>query len=182
MIVSKQSGCNLNAAFWVRYSFTSETITSAISENDTLLVTVSAKLDPDPCWQHIVLVRNNTNYSLYVNGVLKDSNNAPKRLDLTANSNVKVGEPICPTDRPFSGDLDELQFYNKALNQDEVLQVDLRPDKIINSDTLIYLGNSFDVDITQTCATQFSWSPTTGVSDPSNQMPLLPLPKLRNMP
>ena len=165
VILSKQSGCNLDAALWVRYSFNSETITSAISENDTLLVTVSAKLDPDPCWQHIVLVRSNTTYSLYVNGVLKDSNDAPKRLDLSANSNVKVAEPICPTDRPFYGDIDELQFYNKALTQEEVLQVDLRPDQIINSDTLIYLGNSFDVGITQTCAEQFMWSPSTGVSD-----------------
>ncbi|MBK8555750.1 MAG: gliding motility-associated C-terminal domain-containing protein [Lewinellaceae bacterium] len=173
VILSKQSGCNFNHAFWVRYSYSQNAISSAIVENDSTLVTVSSKLDNDRCWQHIALVRNNTKYSLYVNGVLKDEKSSTKRIDLTANSNVKVSDPICPTDRPYTGDIDELQFYNKALNQDEINLVNLRPDNIINNDTLIYLGNSFDIGITQTCAQQFFWQPAAGVSDVTSPTPTI---------
>ena len=52
LVMAKQDACNLTNAFWVRYNdFGTGTITSGISENDTLLANVSSKLDPNACWQ-----------------------------------------------------------------------------------------------------------------------------------
>lgn len=173
VILSKQSICNRENVFWVRYQPNTKIISSLIAENDTLLVTVSGKLDADPCWQLITLVRSNLQYTLYINGEMRDTRSSPKRINLSSTANLRVGEPVCPLDRNYLGDLDELQFYNKALNADDLRLINRGPDMIANSDTLIYLGNSFDIAVTNTCATQFSWMPTDGVSDPFSPTPTI---------
>ncbi|MBX2890672.1 MAG: gliding motility-associated C-terminal domain-containing protein [Saprospiraceae bacterium] len=173
IVMSKQQSCDTKRAFWVRYAAKTRKITSGISESDTLLVTVSADLDKGPCWQHITLTRSNQRYSIYVNGVLKDQKNSTARIDLTNNAVFKVGEPICPLDQPFIGEIDEVRFHSKALNADEVKRYDLKADKILNGDTLIYLGNSFQTITYTPCAKQFLWSPTTGVSDPLSPNPII---------
>jgi gliding motility-associated-like protein len=173
VILAKQSICNRDNVFWVRYQPNTKVVSSLIAENDSLLITVSGKLDADPCWQLITLVRSNLQYTLYVNGQLRDSRSASKRINLNSTANLRVGEAVCPLDTNYLGYLDELQFYSKALKPEEFQLIDRRPDKIANSDTLIYLGNSFNIEISNTCATQFSWSPTAGVSDPSSPTPTI---------
>lgn len=173
LIMAKQSGCNLNKTFWVRYAAKTQKISSSISENDSMFVTVQGALDDGPCWQFITITRSNTRYSLYINGVLRDSKTSVARLDLTSTATLKVGEPICPLDKPFKGDFDELRFHSKALSDVEIAKYNLRVDKIQNSDTLIYLGNSFQVNASQYCAQSFFWSPATGVSDPNIVNPII---------
>jgi gliding motility-associated-like protein len=175
VIMAKQADCTARKAFWVRYAPPANgrpgSISSGIGENDTLGLTVSAPLDRDPCWQYIALVRSNTRYNLYINGTLRDSKATSARLNITSNAPLKIGEAVCPLDRGFMGQLDELRFHNKALNKDEIGVYNLYPDNIQNSDTLIYLGNSFDIRLTNTCAKQFSWEPRAGVSDPFSPTP-----------
>lgn len=165
MLLSKQENCNTTRAFWVRFNPKSKIISSGISQNDTLLVNVTARLDDDACWQFITLTRNNTAYTIYVNGVERDSKSSTARVDLTSNAVFKVGEPICTLDRAFKGDFDELRIYSKALNPDEVAALHLNPDKIVNGDTIIYLGNSLQIATAETCANGFLWTPSGGVSD-----------------
>jgi gliding motility-associated-like protein len=173
MVMSKQSGCNTNKAFWVRYAAQTRRITSSISENDNLIATVQAALDPGPCWQFITLTRANTRYSLYINGVLRDSRVSAARIDLTSTATFKVGEPVCPTDQYLVGDLDELRFHSKALNADDLQRYNRSADRILNKDTLIYLGNEFQVNLATFCATTFKWKPANGVSDPNIAEPVI---------
>ena len=173
VVMAKQANCNLQDAFSIRYTQKTNTISSSISENDTLFTTVQAKLNPNQCWHYITVTRSNTRYSLYVNGVLRDSKTSKARIDLTSTSPLKIAEPVCTIDQPFHGTLDELRFYSKALNEDEINRHNLRPDEILNSDTLIYLGNSFQAITAQSCAQEYSWSPTTGVSDPTASNPVI---------
>ncbi len=172
LVMAKQANCDTKEAFWVRYSQKTNTISSSISENNTLIATVQTKL-PTQCWHYITLVRSNTRYSLYVNGVLRDSKTSQARIDLTSTSPLKVAEPVCPTDQAFHGTLDELRFYSKALNVDEINRHNLYPDRIVNGDTLIYLGNSLQANTSQSCAQQYSWMPTNGVSDPTSPNPII---------
>mgnify|MGYP000882166468 FL=1 len=167
LIMSKQDNCNTKRAFWVRYAAKSQKITSGISENDSLLVTVTAEMDAAPCWQYVTLTRSNSRYSIYVNGVLRDSRTSTARIDLSSNAVFKVGEPICPLDQPFRGNIDEIRFHSKALSVDEINKYNLRADHILNNDTLIYLGNSFQVSTSAPCASAYSWTPATGISDPT---------------
>ena len=173
IIMSKQENCNTKRAFWVRYAPKSRKISSGISENDTLLVTVTHELDEGPCWQYITLTRSNQRYSLYINGVLRDSKTSAARLDLTSTAVFKIGEPVCPLDQPFKGSFDELRFHSKALSVDEINKYNLRADHILNSDTLIYLGNSFQIKTSAPCAQEFTWVPSTGISDPMISDPVV---------
>jgi gliding motility-associated-like protein len=166
IIMSKQSNCDRNNAFWVRYSSSTNTISSGISESDTSFAVVSSKLDVDPCWEYIVLTRSNRTYNLYVNGSLRSSKTTTKRIDLTSNSLFSFAKQVCDLDKPFKGELDEFRIYKKALGQEEINSLDLRPDQIGNRDTLIYLGNTFETFITSTCAQMFEWTPRADISDP----------------
>lgn len=170
VIMAKQSSCNTERAFWVRYTPTPRPkISSGISQNDTLLTTVSAELDDSLCWQHVVLVRSGNRYSLYLNGIERDKKTTILRADLSSGATFKISQPVCLLDRPFKGDLDELRVYNKAVDNDPnypdyIKALSLHPDEILTSDTLIYLGNSFEVRTSPSCATQFEWGPTDGVA------------------
>ncbi|MBC7777569.1 MAG: LamG domain-containing protein, partial [Phycisphaerae bacterium] len=173
LVMAKQDSCNLKNAFWVRYNDfgTVGTITSGISENQTLLATVTSKLDPNACWQYITLTRSNTLYSLYVNGILRDSRTSAARIDLTNTKPLIIGDPVCPLDLEFKGVFDELRFHSKALSVDEIKKYNLRADQILTRDTLVYLGNSFQAAVSQFCVGQFVWSPLSGVDNPTAAQP-----------
>lgn len=173
LVMAKQENCNTKQAFWVRYAAKSGKISSGISENDTLLATVTGDLDKGPCWQYITLTRSNAKYSLYINGVLRDTKSSTARIDLSSTAVFKVGEPVCPLDQPFRGIIDELRFHSKALNETEINRYNLRADHILNNDTLVYLGDSIQINTSAPCAKEFSWTPSTGVSGPADQNPIV---------
>jgi gliding motility-associated-like protein len=181
LIMAKQEACNNTNAFWVRYRYqgqnqaSSDIISCGISENDQLNVSLSGKLDPDRCWNHVVITRENTKLSLIINGVVKDEGTSSTRIDLSNTASLKISEPICPNaDGHYYGQLDELRFYNRAYTADEARQIlRVRTDEIVNNDTLIYLGTSFQTNMSKTCANLFSWSPLEGVSAPTALSPEL---------
>ncbi len=173
LVMAKQDSCNLNHAFWVRYNDKFGRISSGISENDTLLATVTAELDQNACWQFITLTRSNTLYSLYVNGTLRDSRTSTSRIDLTNTSPFIVGDTVCPLDLQLKGVFDELRFHSKALDVDEIKKYNLRADQILNRDTLVYLGNTFQALVSQYCVGQYAWSPLAGIDNPTAPQPFI---------
>ena len=69
-------------------------------------------------WKHIVMVKNNTTYSIYIDGFLDNSintnivsTNSLRGLMIGAYENG--GEP-------FNGKLDDIRIYNRALSQSEI--------------------------------------------------------------
>jgi gliding motility-associated-like protein len=175
LILAKQdySKCSPKPAFWVRYSFNSNSISTGISDDKTS-ATVAGRLDEGRCWQLVTIVRNVKNYSIYINGKLKGSTDSPDRVNLTDdNTLMHVGEPVCPTDRWMRGFLDDLRFYNRALDQDDINKLNLHPDELNNQDTIIFLGNSVIAEPTRSCSNNFEWSPVAGVSDPSVNAPTI---------
>lgn len=173
IVMAKQENCNTDKAFWVRYRPKTRIISSGISENDSLVTIVQGKLDDAPCWQYISLTRSNTTYTLYINGTKRDQKSAIARIDLESTAVFKIGEQVCPLDEVYKGDLDELRFHSKALSPEEINKYNLKADQILNNDTLIYLGNSFQLNTTQNCASAFDWDPSTGISDPSLPNPVV---------
>ncbi|MFN0016129.1 MAG: LamG-like jellyroll fold domain-containing protein [Saprospiraceae bacterium] len=174
VVLSKQASCSSpNRAFWVRLNPKTKKISSGISLNDTVSATVTANLDPTACWQFITLTRSNTVYSIYVNGVLMDQKTSPVRIDLTSTAIFKAGEPICTLDRPFWGVLDELRVYSRALSITDIQALNARADRIMTGDTVIYLGNSFNVLTNPTCTNNLQWVPASGVSDPGIAQPTI---------
>jgi photosystem II stability/assembly factor-like uncharacterized protein len=73
---------------------------------------------PDNEWSHVALVVEPTGATVYVNGVgLKNT------VAITAanfDSPIKFGRDDNSASRTFKGEMDEITFYNRALNQNEI--------------------------------------------------------------
>lgn len=171
--MAKQDSCNLQNAFWVRYNDKFGRISAGISENDTLLATVTADLDPNACWQFIAITRSNTTFSIYVNGIWQDSRTSAARIDLTNTTPLVIGDPVCPLDLELKAVFDELRFHSKALDEEALKKYNLRADQILTRDTLVYLGNTFQPSVSQYCVGQYTWSPLAGVDNPTVAEPLI---------
>ena len=65
-------------------------------------------------WYHIALIEGT---GVYINGVLLPGSNIPN-MDPTNNDIINVGGP--PYNEWFSGIVDDIKFYGRALTQDEV--------------------------------------------------------------
>ncbi|QDK83175.1 LamG domain-containing protein [Spirosoma sp. KCTC 42546] len=82
----------------------------------------SSEYITDTNWHHLVLVKKDKSFSLFVDGAQKltvsGTNNEPtKRLNIGAHLFLAENNGY------FSGKIDEVQLYNRALTVDEVLQV-----------------------------------------------------------
>ncbi len=164
-------GCDDLHVFSVTYNPAANTISTVLSEDVGLNGNVRATLDADRCWQHVVFVRDGVMSRLYINGVLKGETEAPQIIDITNSNGFIVASNLCE-DR-YSGNLDELLIYRRALAQRDINELFYDPDQIANRDTTIFIGNSVDVNLTSTCATDFVWSPSDGVSDVNVGTPTL---------
>ncbi len=168
-ILSKRESCTAAEAFDVLYNASSKSVNVLLKDAKTK-VTVSGKIDPQVCWQHVVLVRSNSQLLLYINGKLRDKGATGNgfRINLAGNSILTVGKSFCdPTvaNSHFQGYIDELRIYDDLLVADEVSELYVKPDNITTQDTLIFLGNSIQAHTANTCANDFRWSPKGTISD-----------------
>ncbi|MCX6748599.1 MAG: LamG domain-containing protein [Candidatus Pacearchaeota archaeon] len=78
-------------------------------------------------WIHLVGVFNGNKERFYVNGTLVADNNGGVASGDTSTCPLRIGNTGCPgggngySDQPFSGTIDEVAVWNKALTQAEVL-------------------------------------------------------------
>jgi len=171
VLLSKRENCNSNNAFGVTYkspltSADAGTLEVLISENTSKTLLYREGLNASKCWQHVVFMREGSNTKLYMNGVLIDEKDSVTRIDLTNSSELVIGGGPCLSAGtiPYKGLLDEFRLYDRALSDGELASLYLAPEEITTRDTLIFLGTSIDIDISNTCASSFAWTPSEGVS------------------
>ncbi len=174
-LFSKKKRCTADSSFSVKFTPSSNKLTVELIEKGNIRSIIEQRLDFGRCWQHIVIVRRIQSLLLYVNGRLVRTTTASKRVAITNDAPFSISRGPCvgSTDKKFLGTLDEVRLYDRSLNEVEVDSLYLNPDRLRNrigrADTIItFLGNSTDVDITSSCATDFSWKPTEGVADPKS--------------
>ena len=174
-ILSKRVDCTGAGSFLnIEYLLSLNFINVEMQETPTKKIAISSNLDLT-CWHHFALVREAKRVKMYLNGNLIDEKVTSTVLDLTNSALFSIANSPCigsSTDR-FRGKLDDLRVYNRALLIDEVQDLYFRPDLIKNNDEIIYLGQTIDAEIPVTCADNFSWTPTTNVSDASSPNPIL---------
>lgn len=179
-LVTKSDDCNLENAFSIRYIPNSNSINVIMSENSDLSANFDVPLDETNCWHHVCLVRDANEVLLYIDGILSEKIIKPSRIDITNDAiDLQLGFSTCnTTSNNFEGLMDEFRLYDRALVKSQVEELYLFPDKIgngfvdlsVGKDTILYLGNSIETFITNTCANSFLWEPATGVlnvNDPS---------------
>jgi gliding motility-associated-like protein len=170
-ILSKRSDdCDDKGYFYIRYAPGGRTINVYFGETAIKNVSLVHQFTNTACWQHVTVVREGLRVKLYANGRFIQSLTTTSRINILNTGMLTVGGGNCltGTDIPYQGLIDELRIYNRALKESEIRELYFSPDMIVNRDTTIYLGSSIDIELTNNCATSFSWSPAGDVAAPTN--------------
>jgi len=175
-LLSKRSpSCFGGNEFYIIYSPGSRAISAVFFETSNNRAIATHQLTNTACWQHITVVRESGSLRLFVNGERVDVVTTVDRINVFNDGNLILGDSDCKnaTEFPFSGLIDELRVYNRALNAREVRGLVELPDRIQRESNVvnIFLGSTFEVVLSKTCGTSFSWSPTAGVTDPFAPQP-----------
>ena len=177
VILSKQDACTVDRSFTMNFSANTNSISTELSQNAMRNAEVEGVLAPEPCWYHIVFIRRGNTSLLFIDGVLVDEEIAESRINIESleSSIFSLGDGKCVDldVRRYAGLVDELKIYERALRVEEVLALNLMPDRIENDDAVIFLGSSVDIELGSTCADQFDWTPTIGIDDPTIAEPII---------
>lgn len=170
-LLSRREFCDNQNSFSIRVSPASNSIITQLQENDGKGILFNEQLDDTNCWHHVVFVRRDAFQSLFLDGVLIREQSTVSRVDVS-NENINLtisgGPCLGLSDLGFSGLIDELRVYSRALSDNEISDLAVPIDDIVTQDTLIFLGNTVDITSSNTCANTFDWSPQQGVSDISD--------------
>lgn len=170
-VLGKRNNCDDVFFFSVTYNSNTAEITATLQENASKRAVVTAPIDPQACWTHVAIVRNDEQVLLYIDGREVDESLTNSRVDITNGARFLVSprsKSPCPGLVPFAGYFDELLLYRRALEPAEIDKVYLATERILNQDTTIFIGNSVPIDVNLSCTNTFSWTPVEGVADPSD--------------
>ncbi|MEM8524909.1 MAG: LamG-like jellyroll fold domain-containing protein [Bacteroidota bacterium] len=169
-IISKSTACvptEEDKVFVIRYNTNNRSVSALLNDGKNI-AQVEAKISPDVCWQHVALVRDDTELLLFINGILAAQGRSSLRVkfDNSTPLNIANGKCVNLTDVRYEGLLDELRIYDRALSKQEVRELYIKPDDILTLDTLLVLGDAVSTKISNSCAGNFAWSPVEGVANP----------------
>ncbi len=81
----------------------------------------------DGSWKHIVMTRVGANVKIYVNGILDQQNTGPGTASISNTASFQVGSALCSDAGngfvPFTGSIDEVATWSRALHANEVKQL-----------------------------------------------------------
>lgn len=169
--------CSLDSVFSVRYLTSIQQFRFQMASSRNNEVQLNGLADRNSCWQHVVITKDATNFAMYINGILTDSEPSISLIDLNVDAPLTISNSPCQfvsvsSFAPFEGNIDELRIFNRPLTEREIGDSFLFPDKIITNDTTIFQGSTIRINTGGSCSSNFSWSPTTGLDDPSLLNPL----------
>ena len=176
-IFSLSSSCSLDSMFAFRYFPGISQLRVRLSDSPQNFIELSGELSQNACWHYIAIVKSRAVANLYIDGILVDQDAAVSDLNLVVDDNLSISNseclsaPINPDER-LQGRIDELRFYSGILTDRQVANQNLQPDRIITGDTTIFIGENALIRTGGSCSGNFSWNPTTGLSDPNSLNPL----------
>ncbi len=175
-IFSKREACDFSKnGLSIRYNANAKQFLVDMYD-PTRKVNLIVPIDPNTCWQHVVLVRSGNKALFYLNGTLKASQFTSTRVALSNNAFSQVSNSPCvgKSESRFAGLIDEFKFFKRALREDEVRDLYYAPETIQNRDTVIFKGTSFQVHIPLVCdSAQFTWTPNISISNNKISNPIL---------
>lgn len=177
IISARSESCQVDSSFIIRYSDVSKTFNVDIGETFNNFIELTADIDEDVCWHHIIFSKKERSYFLFYNGELAEEVVAVKEFTIDPINILSVSNSACLgpmlTESPLTGVLDEIKIFDRFVEVNEIELLQLFPDQIINQDTTIFLGDAIQIVTGESCSTSPSWSPVDGVSDPNILDPIL---------
>ena len=127
-------------------------------------------LDLTRCWQHFVMERENNEVRIFINGerVLRLSGSS--RFNIANNFNLEIARSGCPTrETNFQGFIDEFRIYRGTIPLDTIESLFLAPDQIEDvAFPVVNVGTQVTLEVGNTCANSFSWSPVASIVSGAN--------------
>jgi len=173
-LFSIQRFCSKDSTFQIRYIPAINELDVQIAKNFGSGVFLNAPLDEERCWHHMVFVKEGLDYSLTVDGEFIKTDNLIEPAIMGEKHIVRMGTSPCLgiTETHMRGRIDEIQIFDRALTLEEIQQLEEKPDQIINRDTTIFAGSSVFIETGSICSPNISWSPSTGLDNPSSTNPI----------
>ena len=174
LISKRDTACSNPAYFFIRYRPATRTLTASLRQ-DGDAVSIDYTLTNTSCWQHLVLIRDNTRLRLFINGSAVGSATTTTRINVDNPGDLLLGSAAClsANEQSFSGLLDEVRIYGRALSTEEAGELYSFPDRILTVPGPLFLGQSIDISLNSNCGTSFSWTPAAGVDSPTEAEPTI---------
>lgn len=167
VILSKRAQCSSNESLQITYSNPARTIAVSISENINNAVTISEELPEGTCWHLITITKLNNTVELYINGEFAArGRSAGGTIDLGTSGPWRIGGGPCVGNlfKRFRGNIDEFYYFSRALSAQAISDLYFQPDLINQRDTTIFMGDTLDLEVPNSCANSFFWSPSVNIS------------------
>ena len=116
-ILDKSNGNNALNGYALIYHPTLNMIYYVVNDSTTKDM-VACKV-PSNKWINIIATKNNTEYKLYINGILSQQNTGTSTLS-TSLTPTRIGAYTQSQERNFKGKINNVKIYNKALTQKEI--------------------------------------------------------------
>ncbi|MEL6987724.1 MAG: LamG-like jellyroll fold domain-containing protein, partial [Bacteroidota bacterium] len=154
-IMSFVDTCSGNSFFNILYNRASNNVIANISDEANINISLFGDLDPNTCWQHIILRREQGRVEFFVNNRLEGTDASPTRIPFQDSAVFRISGGPCIDAGLFSryqGRLDELRVYNRLVTIEEFQSLGFNEDEILTPDTTILDGASVQIRTSTTCA------------------------------
>ena len=174
LVSKRDTNCNNQQFFSVRYLPANRTVSVLLRQNNQQ-ARIDYPIRNGDCWQHIVVLREGNRVRLYLNGEEVGEAPTSSRVDITNDGELLIGSTECRANGevPFDGLIDELRVYRVALRASDVRELYLGPDRILNDNNRLFLGESVEIDLNSNCGVLFEWSPNADVDAPDEEDPFI---------
>ncbi len=166
-IMTLRKGISVDSFFNIKYLPVQQTVSVQMAETPASFLDLSADLDTDQCWNHVVLTKQGRTYLLYVNGELKDDILSSKELQFRQDTTIIIASDQGSNigEETFNGSLDEIELFSTSAGASDIQAYYRRPDQILTQDTTIFLGDVVPITMGPSCADIIQWQPADGLSD-----------------
>lgn len=111
-----------NQSDWPTLFLNQGRVTLAVDDNSYMNTTAYIAIN-DGEWHHIAGVKNSNVYSLYIDGVLRDSITDSHPMNGSSGLPYVIGRAPSWTGSHYQGDIDDVRVYNRVLSSDEILNL-----------------------------------------------------------
>ncbi|MEN0004855.1 MAG: LamG domain-containing protein [Bacteroidota bacterium] len=125
-LLSKRDACHLEHAFDLFLNYSQKEITTIFHESEDKYFKNLAPAVEELGWMHVAIVREGASAASYINGQLHRRSFKCSGVDISNAADLIFGKSPCVEEgraRPFKGVLDELRVYDRALDEEEILQL-----------------------------------------------------------
>ncbi|HKK87533.1 MAG TPA: LamG-like jellyroll fold domain-containing protein [Saprospiraceae bacterium] len=167
VILSKRAQCSSDESLQITYSNPARIIAVSMSEDINNSVTIAETLPEGTCWHLITITKLNNTVELYINGEFAaQERSAGGTIDLGTSGPWRIGGGPCVGNlfKRFRGNIDEFYYFSRALSAQAIKDLYFQPDLINQRDTTIFIGDTLDLEVPNSCASNFFWSPSTNIS------------------